>query len=159
MTAQVPETLILDGEKTCMTFCPPLPTQHPGIVELEDNIENSDRLIRSTGCWRGYIGTWEIKKGQFYLIGITGRYKMIDQTPILADWFSGVIRVPKGELLHYVHMGFGSVYEQEIHLRIEKGEVIQSKVIDNRNKEFNTTELGWKNLPGFENFFDGDNAL
>lgn len=157
MTAQVGETLILDGEKTSMAFCPPLPEQHPSIIELEDeDVENDNPLIGSTACWRGYIGTWEIKNGQFYLTGITGRYKMTDKNPILADWFSGVIRVPKGELLHYVHMGFGSIYEQEIHLKIEKGKVTQSKVIDNRNKEFDTTELGWRNLPNLENFFDGD---
>jgi len=87
MTAQVGETLIFDSEETSMAFCPPLPDRHPSIIELKDeDIESDDNsLIRSTACWRGYIGNWEIKNRQFYLTGITGRDKMTDKNPILAD--------------------------------------------------------------------------
>ncbi len=116
-------------------------------------------MVFTTACWRGYIGTWEIKDGRFYLVNITGRYKIIGNDPIPADWFTGVIQIPQGEVLHYVHMGFGSVYEQEIHVKIEKGKVVKSRVIDNRNKDVNTWELGWGNLPGLENRFEGDDEL
>jgi len=123
MTAQVHEKLIFEGKETSMAFCPPLPEGHPKIIELsreELQSDNFDTIIFSTACWRGYIGTWEVKEGQFNLVNITGRYKLIGDDPIPADWFSGVIRIPQGELLHYVHMGFGSVYEEEIHLKIGK---------------------------------------
>ena len=141
MTAQVGEILIFDGEEMSMAFCPPLPNLHPSIIELKDeDLENDNIIIGSTACWRGYIGTWEIKNGWFYLTDITGRYKMADKNPILADWFSGVIRVPKGKLLQYIHADFASVYEQDTYIKIEKGKVINSKVVDNRNKEFDTTE-------------------
>lgn len=59
-------------------------------------------------------------------------------------------------MLHYVHMGFGSVYEFETHLKIEKGIVVEERRLDNRGKDFNHGDLGWKNLPGGENTFDGD---
>ena len=156
MTAQIHERLIFNGEETSMIFCPPLPERHPRIIKLdEDDVEGRF----STACRRKYIGTWEIKDNQFYLVDITGSYQVSDKNPIFADWFSGVIRIPKGDFLEYIHIGFASVYEQEIHVKIENGKVIKSNIIDNRTKDFDTTELGLKNLPGYENFFDGDDAI
>lgn len=144
MTAQVPEKLVFNGEKTSMTFCPPLPEQHPRIIKLDDkDMDHNDYWVFSTACWREYVGTWEIKNDQFYLVDIAGRYKINGKDPILADWFSGVICIPQGDLLQYVHMGFGSVYEQEIHIKIENGKVIDSTIIDNE----------------YEDFFDGDDVL
>ncbi len=78
---------------------------------------------------------------------------------ILADWFSGVLRIPKDKTLQYVHMGFGFVYEQEVHVKVEKGILTSSRVIDNRRKQHDESELGWRNLPGSENQFPGDDQL
>lgn len=162
MTAQLHEQLILEGKETSMAFCPPLPEGHPRIIELTEEEINRKKIpgiIFSTACWREYIGTWEIKDGQFYLVNLIGRYKIIGDEPIPANWFSGVIRIPQGKLLHYVHMGFGSVYEREIHVKIENGRVVKSRIIDNTAKEANIRELGLRNLPGFENRFEGDDEL
>ena len=159
MTAQIHEKLIFNGKKTSMAFCPPIPENHPGIVELtheQMQAAKFDSIIFSTACWRNYVGTWEIQEDVFYLKKIEGRYKLTGRDPIVADWFTGILRVPEGELLHYVHMGFGSVYEKEIHVKIEKGRVIATKTIDNRDKKFNPDELAWSNLPGGENHFSGD---
>ena len=46
MTAQFRENLILDGEQISMPFCPPLPPDHPGVVELTD--EEIDALRNHT---------------------------------------------------------------------------------------------------------------
>ena len=162
MTAQVHERLILDGEETSMAFCPPLPDGHPRILEPQPGEVIGDAagiLLATTACWRGYQGTWEIKDDRFYLVGLRGRLRLREGDPILADWFSGVLRVPKGELLQYIHMGFGSVHEQEVHIKIEKGMVVTTRVIDNRGKEHNEWEIGWRNLPGGENRFPGDDEL
>jgi len=161
MTAQVHEKLILEGRETSMAFCPPFPEHHPRIIELahEEAEEDVPSIVFSTACWRGYIGTWEIKDGWFYLVNLVGRYKITGDEPILADWFSGVLRIPQGEMLHYVHMGFGSVYEQEIHIKIENGKVVKSRVIDNRGKDVDTWRLAWRNLPGLENHFEGEDEL
>ncbi len=156
MTAQVHENLILNGEETSMAFCPPLPEDDPRIIALKDDEMDQGSIIFSTACWREYIGTWEIKDGKFYLVHLEGRYKLSGDTPILADWFTGTLRIPQGEMLHYVHMGYGSVFERELHIKIENGVVTDSKMIDNRNKDFNGEELTWKNLPGLENAFDGE---
>ena len=47
-----------------------------------------------------------------YLVNIIGRFVMMDKTPIFAEWVNGIIRIPQGELLEYVHMGFHSIYEK-----------------------------------------------
>jgi hypothetical protein len=162
MTAQIHEVLILDAEKTSMAFCPPLPHGHPRLFEPgPDEVvrEPVEDFLYSTACWRGYQGTWEIKDGRFYLVALRGRFQLRRGEPILADWFSGVLRVPRGERLLYVHMGFGSVYEQEVHIKIENGRVMTTKVIDNRGRKHDAWEIGWKNLPGGENRFAGDDDV
>ena len=150
MTAQVHEKLIFEGEERTMAFCPPIP-------------ENRHRCFGlpplTTACWRGYVGTWEINNGLFYLVAINEQFCLPDGEPILADWFSGTLRIPKGDILQYVHMGFGSVYEQEEHVKIEKGVVVATRIIDNRGKMHDRWELGWKNLPGSENRFPGDDEV
>jgi len=156
MTAQMPERLIIDGEPAMLTFCPPLPFGHPRLIQVDEE-EASNTF--STACWRGYIGSWEIKEGRFFLCGLCGQYKLQGEEPLFADWFTGVLRIPRGRMLHYVHMGFGSVYEKELHIKIEKGVVVKSHVVDNRGKCFNEWELGWENLPGGENRFSGDDEL
>jgi tetratricopeptide (TPR) repeat protein len=148
MTAQVHEWLILDGEDTSMACCPPLPEKHPRIVLADPRELARDEdivppgcaafssfdhsIFFSTGCWRGYIGTWEIKHGRFFLVGIRGARKLLGKEPIFADWFTGVLSVPRGKLLHYVHAEFFSVYEEEARVKIENGAVVSSRVIDNR---------------------------
>jgi hypothetical protein len=148
MTAQAHERLILEGKETSMAFCPPLP-DHPRVIPTENR-------ILSTGCWRGYIGTWELKDGKLYLVSIKGGYRLDGDAPLFADWVTAVLRIPEGEMLHYVHMGFGSVFEFENHIKIENGVVVQERRIDNRDKDFSSRSLGWENLPGSENRFDGD---
>jgi hypothetical protein len=162
MTAQIHEELIFDGEECSMAFCPPLPEHHPRIVEVDPFEAPRDRLegfLYSTACWRRYQGTWEIRDGRFSLTRLRGRFKLLGEGPLFADWFSGVLRITRGEILQYVHMGFGSVYEQEVHLKVENGVVTATKLIDNRGKDFDGWQLGWQNLPGSENRFPGDDGI
>lgn len=51
---------------------------------------------------------------------------------VSANWFSGMLRVPKGELLEYVHMGYMSTYEYELVFELEEGEVIDSREYSNQ---------------------------
>lgn len=63
-------------------------------------------------CWREYVGTYEIKDNKFYLVGITGKFKLIDTLPVCADWFTRVLKIPhpQDKRLHYVHMRFVSCW-------------------------------------------------
>jgi len=135
MTAQEHEKLIYNGEETSMAFCPPIPNPEidPRFEELSDEeVQEKHPEVLSTACWREYIGTWEIKEDQLFLLDLRGRLRILAPAPILADWFTGVIRIPHGEILAYRYMGFKSIYERETLLKIEQGKVIKTREIDNR---------------------------
>lgn len=157
MTAQIHEILRIDGRLTSMAFCPPLPEAHERIAEAVGSaLDGMDAILRSTACWRGYQGSWEIRENRFYLTGLRGKYRLVGSEPLFADWFTGVLRIPVGRQLEYVHMGFGSVFERELHIKIERGIVTRSREIDNRGKEHDPGTLAMQNLPGKENSFPGD---
>ena len=142
-----------------MAFCPPIPEFLDTIIKIPhddmvkqiingsvDNIISSitcwsgyngkiDEIILSTACWRGYIGTWEIKDCKFYLKDVIGRFKKISKEPIFLEWFSDVLIVPQGKILCYIHMGFETVYEKELHIVIKKGRVVQQVEICNAQKQ------------------------
>ncbi len=143
-TAQLGDNLVYKGQ-TYNIHTNPLETyfdeQHP----------RPDKLFGAscTACWRGYVATWEIKDDGFlYLLRLVegtcaGNAPEIpldkvfpgQKGPIKATWFSGMLEAPQGELLHYVHMGYQSVYEKELHIFIEAGKVTREETIDNRPPE------------------------
>ena len=123
MTAQAHERLIYNGEETSIACCPFLPFDHPRIASAQP-----DEF--STACRRGYVGTWEIKDGRFFLVEIHGSYRLLGKGPLFADWFTGVLGIPRGELLSYVHGDF--TFEGEVRVSIEQGLVVETRVIDNR---------------------------
>jgi len=48
---------------------------------------------------------------------------------VAATWFTGVLRVPRGKELEYVHMGFESVYEEYLVITIEQGRVARRETV------------------------------
>ena len=96
-----------------------------------------------TACYRGYMGSWAIKDNILYLtkIEVGGPpfftfkdwRKMFDNKKgdIKAEWYSGVLRIPKGEVLEYVHCGYGSKYEKDLFITIDKGNVIKEEEVQN----------------------------
>ena len=134
MTAQIHENLIYEGEETTMMSCPPLPVDHPLVVQTDPPgtfaKPGVPSVVFSTACWRGYLGTWEVRGGRLYLVSVIGRYEMLGDEPLFAEWVSGVLIIPRGELLKYVHMGFESVYERELRLTVEAGVVVDSTTVE-----------------------------
>ena len=137
MTAQMREVIIYNGEECSMATCPGLPHENARVTELDESEMMLAGFLGSTACWRKYVGTWEIIDDVLYLIYVEGRYKLTEGAPLKADWFSGVIRIPRGKILKYIHIGFASIYEEEILLQLESGIVCGVEIIDNRLKEFN----------------------
>ena len=253
MTAQAPESLILDGKKTSMTFCPPLPfgdprfggtrealalktvaariamdllcfedeAEKPESLDLEDleNLKLAARprearvdafrakriadaleaatdkmpetyyagetplpkrttveelsaavdlacqerpalLVHNSGWWRGYHGTWEIRENRFYLVEVTGTPSYTGRPPILADWFTGVLRIPRGKILDYWHMGFASQYEAELHIQVDRGVVKERRLLSARDlaSGMDLASMFAVGLPGTENRFPGDGS-
>lgn len=150
-TAQQPDVLLYDGKKYSLLANP---------LESYYNEERAKpRFFTrpgsvSTGNWRGYVATWKIEEDFLYLVNIDSwiceslgseKCKKADlkelfgekyqDEKVKADWFTGELRVPDGELLQYVHMGYGSIYEREIILKVEAGKITGKKVIDNTKEK------------------------
>ncbi|SDG17896.1 hypothetical protein SAMN04244550_03550 [Rhodobacter capsulatus] len=47
---------------------------------------------------------------------------------VFAQWYSGTLRIPQGELLDYVHMGYGSTYDWDLLLEVQSGVVVSKSV-------------------------------
>lgn len=119
MTNQAHEILILEGTKTTTTSCPQLPKNEPRIKQSPSTTLNSS-------CWRGYVGTWEIKQGRLFLIGLSGNYRLLDGPSIFAQWFSGELVVPEGDFLHNF-----DAYEREQHITVINGIVVSASMKNN----------------------------
>lgn len=136
MTAQAREKLIFKGEETWMAAQP--------LNDYLENVKDIKFVADCSACWRGYIGQWEIKDNHLYLIGLIATiegnkevgldYLFPGQDRVFADWFSGEIRIPQGEMLDYVHMGYASLYERDLILVFKKGVLIKEYLVDNKKK-------------------------
>ncbi len=140
-TAQRPDRIVYDGQTYALQTNPlnqyfqANPDRHP--FEAGDK----DRMVTSTALWRGYVATFALENDllvlrDFEVLQSTGDPKdfdaelvsQIDQyfaTPDsrVLDWYSGIMVIPQGEMVHYVHMGYSSVYESYLMLRIENGRI------------------------------------
>jgi len=139
MTAQIRENLIYDGRNLSMCTEP-----------LSDYFALGGRKpefkFNCTALWRGYVGTWEIVGDRLYIVSLKGTLK--DGTAatlesvfpgyterVFAHWYTGTLRLPEGERLKYVHMGYSSIYERDHFLSVQKGIVVGSHVRQNSEAE------------------------
>jgi hypothetical protein len=142
MTAQRPDILVWCGTEWAL-FSNPLESYYDG-ANPRPAFQRPD-----TATWRGYVATWEIRRFRLYLSAVTAwiagpsgelREAGLDDLfpghrgPVEASWFTGELEIPKGAELQYVHMGYGSIYEQSLLLTLRGGEIIRSGLVDNRNR-------------------------
>ena len=142
-TAQFPDNLIYEG-KILGIYSNPLEQyfnkDHPKPIEWMN--------YTCSALWRGYVATWQIKDNKLYLVKLVEGTCANDapeiplsklfpgkKAPIFAEWFTGTLVAPQGERLKYVHMGYQSVYEKELHIEVKNGVVQGTKTIDNRKKK------------------------
>jgi hypothetical protein len=129
MTAQLRETLEYNGCE-----------YHLATEPLEPYLKkhNINFYAWCTACCRGYTCKWAIEDDMLYLTDLYGfistddnddlkdmivslDYLFPGQDKVLADWFSGVLRLPHGEIIRYIHQGYDSIYEKELFLKIVNG--------------------------------------
>jgi hypothetical protein len=144
-TAQRGDILVLKGKKYSIFTNPlrPFLDRNPGRLP-ESN-------IISTSNWRGYVATWEVKNDRLVLTDVgmlqsVGKPNEVspsteirsvmakmfpDQNEVLADWFTGNIIIPDGELVSYVHMGYASTYSKYIILQIKNGVITRNWTSEN----------------------------
>jgi len=146
-TAQESDYIIINGKIESLNTNPlrPYLDMHP------DSLPKTD--IQSTGNWRGYVATWEIADDKLVLKKIEVEYSSPasddshssssrDVTPQLfadagntvATWYSGTLIIPKGEIVQYVHMGYGSTYDRYSIISVKDG--LLTRYLDLSLKEF-----------------------
>lgn len=143
MTAQIREKLIYNEEEYYMATEPLQPY-------LEEKKIVFDYL--STACWRGYVGEWIVEDNKLYLTNLEANivrenqdsseeyetvgleYLFPNEEKVFAKWFTGVVRIPHGKMLRYIHSGYASIYEKELYLEFASGILVSCKEKDN-NKE------------------------
>lgn len=135
MTAQLTEVLRLEGSDRR-----PLAT-----LPLERYLATTGTtfLGPNTALMRGYVGVWEIRDSMLYLVDFKGRlaeecmcglpHLFPDAPPrgVLAQWFSGELRAPEGQLISYGHMPFTSVYERDLLIEVVAGRVLSQRIREN----------------------------
>jgi hypothetical protein len=148
MTAQFPEQLHYNGED--LTMCTNPLSDYFAMGGINPGFESN-----CTALWRGYIGSWELLNCRLYLIGISGTLvngavaslaTIFPDFPdrVFAHWYSGTIRIPLGKQLEYVHMGYGSTFERDMLLDLERGILTKTRLCNNGNSESVTAPEGYQ---------------
>lgn len=133
MTAQVCDNIIIEEEEHPL-YCEPLESfwneYHP----------KPDFRPPNTACWRGYVASWKIEGSKLYLTGIDTENENLKiekvfpgkKAPVFADWYTGELRIPKGEKLQYVHMFYQSKFESDLFLLVDNGIILKEWVVNNQ---------------------------
>ena len=139
-SAQVPDVIIMDGRNESLDTSPLAPylSAHPKVIPKSDD--------PATDNLRGYVATWEILDGKLFLRRIDVAFRnpraslneesriiknvihkiFPDSRDLVAGWYSGALIIPRGKLVKYVHMGYGSTYESYTIVTVDKGVVSKS---------------------------------
>lgn len=139
-TAQFPDKLIYKGKEYALHSNP-----------LEDYFDKNPYKrpkggMVSTALWRGYVASFEFIDSQLYVKDIQievrdsgsresykTKWKSVlkevfpGDERIKTDWVTGILVIPYGKLVNYVHMGYGSTYEKYILLEIGNGDLKKEK--------------------------------
>jgi len=51
---------------------------------------------------------------------------------VFANWFTGKIVMPQGKRVQYIHMGYASIYERELHISFKKGLQTNERTVSNK---------------------------
>jgi hypothetical protein len=142
-TAQAPDRIIYNGQEYSLHTNP----MEEYFAKYPEKKPTSE--VRSSGLWRGYIATFEVADNSLFLkdIGVLVSKKtesggfdtemksvIADLVPagkkLKIDWFTGLLVLPSGKIVNYVHMGYGSTFEKYTLIEIDKGEFKKAKDFD-----------------------------
>ena len=125
--------------------------------------------IVSTGLWRGYVASFEIAEGRLTLTDVKILRKkegtesfdtefvsamsavFPGQSRVVADWYTGHLVAPTGELVRYVHMGYASTYDAYRVFTVVAGVVTADRAMSRREFEgFRKAQFeAWKRTPEY----------
>jgi hypothetical protein len=143
-TAQVPDRISYDGKEYALHTNP----LEPYFFKQPDKRPKGSV---TSALWRGYVATFEVKDNSLLLKDIDilvyeeikdgkGEYKLrsvkdslVPKGQVLQiDWFTGILVLPYGKLVNYVHMGYGSTYSDYILLEIKSGKLTGERKLDGK---------------------------
>jgi len=149
ITAQYPDKITYDGTEYNFNSNP-----------LEPYFDkNPDKRpgMASTALWRGYVAHFEIIENQLYVTDITrpisqkdsegnyerkwvSIYRTIFPTSekVKIDWYTGILILPHGKMVEYVHLGYASTYSKYWLLEVYEGNFNEARKY--KNKEFEMFE-------------------
>lgn len=139
-TAQYPDKIIYNGQEYMLH-------SNPMEAYFEKNPSKKPKSgIISSALWRGYVATFVIDGNKLLLKDIQimvrkhtadGSFEtewksvVADVVPksetLKIDWFTGLLVLPHGKQVNYVHMGYGSTYEKYILIEISSGDFKRAK--------------------------------
>lgn len=144
-TAQYPDKVLYDGKEYNLHTNP----MEAYFTKYPDKKPKGG--VMSTALWRGYVATFYFKENNLVLkdIEIEIWDEKEDKTTwksvkngivikgedFLIDWFTGILVLPYGELVNYVHMGYGSTYSNYILLEVKKGKITGKRNFDYKQYE------------------------
>ena len=142
-TPDIPGRIIYKGNEYFL-FTNPLDF----LIEMNPNMEPKIKINDSTYNLPEYYVEYEIIENQLILKDIVNLDESYNkEAPSLlqnlfpnkkqvkADWFSGLLVLPYGKLINYVHMGFASTYENYKLLEINKGNLIKEMNMNSKEYE------------------------
>jgi len=143
MAAQLPDIIRLESKEMDLYTNPLEPF-------WETSGKRKPNFKQTENCKRGYVAAWTIERNQLVLTHLTGKYftktlffgaKLIETSikklfpkskgrHVIANWYSGKLRIPAGPMTQYEHYNYNSRFEKEIIITINKGEVIKMVTLD-----------------------------
>ena len=137
-TAQIPDFLIHNGEKYRLIVNP----MEPFFKKFPEKRPKRG----STALWRRYVATFEIIQNELWVVDVQiETYDKVEKKRIWEsiikncldgkdkmkiDWFTGILVLPYGEVVKYVHMGYATRYEYYKLIKIENGNYVKELDID-----------------------------
>ena len=135
MTIQAADILSYNGKKTTIASEP--------LKKYLETREDVSFIYKTTALVRGYVGRWEVKNKKLFLVSLLGfiennkqvdlNYLFPNQSEVFASWYTGDIRIPEGELLKKINLGYASVFEKDRFLTFKEGILISETVKNNKN--------------------------
>lgn len=143
MAAQLPDSILLNSNWMDL-YTNPLESYW-----VKTGKKKPDFNLLDT-CLRGYIASWIIQGNQLILKEIEGDYyasslffnRRLTKTSlkkifpksskqgVIANWYSGKLRIPAGNMTQYGHNSYNSRFEKEIIITIDKGKVLRMVTLD-----------------------------
>ena len=143
MAAQLPDTIIISKEKMDLYSNP--------LEQYWIRLERKRPLFCPLdSCQRGYVASWEIKDKQLFLKDIDGNFlkksflfgrqlirytmKMLfsksGSRRVKASWYSGKLRIPRGNMTAYDHSDYNSRFEKEMIITVDRGNVVKMVTVN-----------------------------